>query len=207
MTLLTAIILPALLLEDDDLFAASLLKDGRGDGGAGHDGSADLVTDHQNLVERDGLAGLARELFDADHVVGGNLILLAAGLDDCEHNSLPFIQTKPDAALQVWTGSPREGGNISRRDAESRLFRATAARGPFSRRKAFNPAGQYPRQNGVAPKILFGYGPAPDPVRRGDRVVDCDGLENRCTREGTVSSNLTLSARSEKRAPLWSPFF
>jgi hypothetical protein len=31
--------------------------------------------------------------------------------------------------------------------------------------------------------------------RRGARVVDRDGLENRCTFTGTVSSNLTLSAR------------
>src|SRR6201996_9579733 len=114
MTLLTAIILPALLLEDDDLVGASLFEHGRGDGGASHDGRADLVTDHQNLVERNGLAGFTRELFDADDVVGGNLILLAAGLDDCEHDSLPFIQTKPDAALQAETASPREGGNISR---------------------------------------------------------------------------------------------
>ena len=30
--------------------------------------------------------------------------------------------------------------------------------------------------------------------RRGARVVDRDGLENRCTFTGTVSSNLTLSA-------------
>ena len=31
-------------------------------------------------------------------------------------------------------------------------------------------------------------------LRRGARVVDWDGLENRCTRKGTVSSNLTPSA-------------
>src|SRR5579859_1239506 len=107
MTLLTAIILPALLLEDDDLVGTSLFEHGRGDGGAGHDGRANLVTDHQNLIERDGLAGFTRELFDADDVVGGNLILLAAGLDDCEHDSLPFIQTKPDAALQVTRSAAR----------------------------------------------------------------------------------------------------
>ncbi len=31
-------------------------------------------------------------------------------------------------------------------------------------------------------------------MRRGGRVVECDGLENRYTRKGIVSSNLTLSA-------------
>jgi hypothetical protein len=30
---------------------------------------------------------------------------------------------------------------------------------------------------------------------RGARVVEWDGLENRCTRKGTVGSNPTLSAR------------
>ncbi len=35
----------------------------------------------------------------------------------------------------------------------------------------------------------------PDRPRRGARVVDWDGLENRCTCKRTVSSNLTLSAR------------
>ena len=32
------------------------------------------------------------------------------------------------------------------------------------------------------------------PSRRGARVVDWDGLENRCARKGTVGSNPTLSA-------------
>ena len=31
-------------------------------------------------------------------------------------------------------------------------------------------------------------------VRRGARVVESDGLENRCTGNGTVGSNPTLSA-------------
>ena len=32
-------------------------------------------------------------------------------------------------------------------------------------------------------------------MRRGARVVESGGLENRCTRKGTVGSNPTLSAR------------
>ncbi len=38
-------------------------------------------------------------------------------------------------------------------------------------------------------------------------MVDCDGLENRCTREGTVSSNLTLSASQNKEPPRGALFF
>ena len=34
-------------------------------------------------------------------------------------------------------------------------------------------------------------------VRRGARVVESGGLENRCTRKGTVGSNPTLSAKEE----------
>ena len=38
-------------------------------------------------------AGLGGELLDRDHVFGGNLVLLAAGLDDCEHRSCPRVQS------------------------------------------------------------------------------------------------------------------
>ena len=41
-------------------------------------GGTDLIVDHQNLVERYGIAGLSRQLLDEDHVVRGDLILLAA---------------------------------------------------------------------------------------------------------------------------------
>ena len=44
-------------------------------------------------------------------------------------------------------------------------------------------------------ELAFGVSNAiPRLPRRGARVVDRDGLENRCTFTGTVSSNLTLSA-------------
>lgn len=50
---------------------------------------------------------------------------------------------------------------------------------------AWNPSGE----------LAFGVSNAiPRLPRRGARVVDRDGLENRCTFTGTVSSNLTLSA-------------
>ena len=45
------------------------------------------------------------------------------------------------------------------------------------------------------PSLLSGRFPRPRPfVRRGARVVDRGGLENRCTCKGTVGSNPTLSA-------------
>ena len=40
-------------------------------------------------------------------------------------------------------------------------------------------------------------------MRRGARVVESGGLENRCTRKGTVGSNPTLSARSILDSRFW----
>lgn len=53
-------------------------------------------------------------------------------------------------------------------------------------------------------RLACGYTPAFDQsdtslhnaLRRGARVVDWDGLENRCASDGTVGSNPTLSSRS-----------
>jgi len=46
-----------------------------------------VVREHQHLAEGDALAGLGVELGDGDHVLGGDAVLLAAGLDHCEHRS------------------------------------------------------------------------------------------------------------------------
>ena len=64
-----------------------------------------VVRDHQNLVERDGGARLAFERGDGNDIIGGDAILLAAGLDHCEH--LIVLVFEP--------GSPRE-------DPQGRLF-------------------------------------------------------------------------------------
>jgi hypothetical protein len=89
MPALAARILAAALLEGDDLLAAGLRHHGPGHRDPGHDRGADLdaivVREHQHLVERDGFARLACELGDRDGVLGGDAILLAAGLDHCEH--------------------------------------------------------------------------------------------------------------------------
>ena len=54
---------------------------GAAEGGLG----AIAAADQHDLVEGDGVAGLAVELLDGDGVGGRDPILLPAGLDDCEH--------------------------------------------------------------------------------------------------------------------------
>src|SRR5712691_3100201 len=91
MTLLTPIIVPSLFLEDDDLFGAPLLDHGGADQGAVEQWRAgrDLgpFADHQHLGEFNRRARLGRKLLDRDDVVLGDLVLLAAGPDHCEHDT------------------------------------------------------------------------------------------------------------------------
>ena len=57
------------------------------------------------------------------------------------------------------------------------------------------------RQNvGECYNPFFAKGAIPSNMRRGARVVESGGLENRCTRKGTVGSNPTLSARIEGKS-------
>ena len=90
MTLLAPVIMPPLFLEDDDLSRPALLNDSRADHRtrdqrrAGRNLGA--LAQHQHLGELDGVAGLAREPFDGDQIVLGDLVLLAAGSDHCKHN-------------------------------------------------------------------------------------------------------------------------
>ena len=48
----------------------------------GADPGVAIAADQENAVERDSRAGVAIELFDAQHVANPNPILLSAGLDD-----------------------------------------------------------------------------------------------------------------------------
>ena len=67
----------------------TLLDDFRGHDGAVHERRADpgagTLADNEDFLEFDLRTGFAFELLDLDDVVGSNLILLPAGLDDCEH--------------------------------------------------------------------------------------------------------------------------
>ena len=44
--------------------------------------------------------------------------------------------------------------------------------------------------------VAIAASPNGPPLRRGARVVDWDGLENRCASDGTVGSNPTLSSNN-----------
>ena len=93
MAALAARILAAALLEGDDLGAARLLDQLASDRRAGDGWCADFgrraVDEHQDLLESDDLTGIALELLDRNRIPGSDAVLLAAGLDDCEHRCLP----------------------------------------------------------------------------------------------------------------------
>src|SRR6266851_7581672 len=117
---LAPIIVPPLLLEDDDLVGAALLDEGGADRGAGQERRAGryggAVADHQHLGELNRRARLAGELLDGDHVVRGDLVLLAAGADHCKHGCLkvtgpisvgaPAAATLASAETQAGRASP-----------------------------------------------------------------------------------------------------
>src|SRR5262245_63523648 len=92
MATLSARVLAAALLEGDHLGPAALL-----DHLGGHRGALDrrgpdrgrIAAHHQHLAELDDLARLAFDLLDLQEVLGGDAVLLPAGLDDCEHRSCP----------------------------------------------------------------------------------------------------------------------
>ena len=85
-------ILAAALLEREDLRAARLFDDFADDARARDERCADLarlaVEQREHFGERHPRARVALERHDGDLVFGGDLVLLAAGLDDCEHRFL-----------------------------------------------------------------------------------------------------------------------
>src|SRR5215471_20257283 len=126
-------ILPAALLEGDDLRPASLLEDFGGDRGAGNGWltQGDVVAAHQELAALlDDLAGSTLDLVDLEHVLGGDAVLFAAGSDDCEHRSRPRVrcrrsdQSGPASFSRLWAlrapialtqDGAREGSRIQSR--------------------------------------------------------------------------------------------
>src|SRR5882762_7369215 len=104
MALLAPIILPPLLLEDDDLGRPALLDHRGADRGAREQRRSrrnlGSLADHQHLGELDRGPGLARELLDRDDVVLGDLVLLAAGPDHSEHDTRNMVFRAPGANRQ-----------------------------------------------------------------------------------------------------------
>ena len=87
MSALARVVLPALLLEDDDLVAATVTDDFAGDLGAAQRRNAGLdvvaVVAEEDVVELDLAAGVADERRDLVRAAGFDTELLAAGFDDC----------------------------------------------------------------------------------------------------------------------------
>ena len=94
-------VLAAALLEGDDLRPALLLDDLARDGDALDCGQPDLgcpvAREHEHVVEGDGLARPGFELGDRDDVLGGDAVLLAAGLDHCEHRFVLVFEIRLSA--------------------------------------------------------------------------------------------------------------
>ena len=86
-----AAVLPAALLEDDDLVQPVLRDHRRGDRGAGDGRRADrqaaVAADRQHVGEGDGRAGLGLQLLDLQHRVRRHPVLFSAGADHCEHRT------------------------------------------------------------------------------------------------------------------------
>src|SRR5690606_3795043 len=85
------VVLAALLLEDRNLLAAGLLdhlgihhcpRNGRG-----ADGDALVAANQQHLFELKSGTSLSGQALDLEHLVLGDLVLLAAGFDHCVHFS------------------------------------------------------------------------------------------------------------------------
>ena len=91
MAVAAAAVLPASLLENDDLVEAVLRNNGRGDGSVGYDrrtqGQVAVDAHRQHVGEGDGAAGFGVQFLDLQNRVGGNAILFPAGADDSEHGT------------------------------------------------------------------------------------------------------------------------
>src|SRR5690606_29720992 len=83
------VVLAAAELDDPDLVGAAVGHDLGGDGGAAQrvaDLDAVAVAQHQDVVERDLVAGLGFELFDAERFALRHAVLLTAGDHYCVHD-------------------------------------------------------------------------------------------------------------------------
>ena len=92
------------------------------------------VEQRENFVESHLRPGFAVERHDGDLVVGGDLVLLAAGLDDCEHR---FLRVQP--------GSAREPARPASLQCEPAGFRPASPRTRKSKSAA-----EKPRVSGVS---------------------------------------------------------
>src|SRR5271157_2117414 len=129
-------ILAPALLKRDDLGPARLLDDladhARSRNARGADLMGRAVEQRQHLVEHDPFARLARQRHDRDLVVGGDLVLFAAGFDDCEHRCYPVFRparyatdSRRPASLQLLTeiaalAEPRVCRPVSRLGLETK---------------------------------------------------------------------------------------
>src|SRR3546814_2831880 len=90
MAVAAAIIVPAALLEDDDLLALGLRHDLGADGKPVDRLHLGALAREQHVAQRHRVTGFAADLLDDDLVSGGNTILLAACAHDCEHGPHHF---------------------------------------------------------------------------------------------------------------------
>src|SRR6195952_4678092 len=101
-----ALVVPGLVLElvDDDFRALGVGHDftGHGDGcQVGSRRGDGVAIDDEHSRERHGCAGFALELLDLDDVALGDLVLLAAGLDDRVHRGRAFLNCSCAAVVFI----------------------------------------------------------------------------------------------------------
>ena len=85
MAVFTAVAVAAFLFEHQYGIVTCLLHDRCGNFRACNGRSADLFSDGKHVVKRHRRADVCVQLFNDDHIVFRDLVLLAACLDDCEH--------------------------------------------------------------------------------------------------------------------------
>src|SRR5919109_709539 len=103
MAALAAVVVAAVLLEDQHLVGLGLIQHLGHDRSALHQRRADLqvgiFAHHQDFAERHVGAGFDFQLLDQNDVVLGDLVLLAARLDHCEH-------VVPSQSFPMWRRPP-----------------------------------------------------------------------------------------------------
>ena len=95
-----------LVLEDVDLLALAVLDDLSLNIDLGQcvcAGGDVCAINEKDRGECNLVACFTLQLLDLDEVAFGNLVLLAAGLDDRVHRGLPLISTRASAGMLRWT--------------------------------------------------------------------------------------------------------